>query len=45
MDLRGGYAFEQRLTGDLTREPDAREALVAALERRPPRYAADGDDL
>jgi enoyl-CoA hydratase len=37
-DLKGGYAHEQGLTGELSAYADAKEALNAFLERRPPTY-------
>ncbi len=36
MDLKSGYQFEQRLTGQLSDHPDAREALLARTEKRDP---------
>lgn len=36
MDLKSGYEFEQRLTGQLSGHPDAREALLARTEKRDP---------
>ena len=36
MDLKSGYQFEQRLTGQLSGHPDAREALLARTEKREP---------
>lgn len=36
MDLKSGYEFEQRLTGQLSGDPDAREALLARTEKRDP---------
>ena len=41
MDLKGGYEFEQRMTGHLVTHPDAREAVIALRERRPPGYRDD----
>jgi enoyl-CoA hydratase len=38
MDLKSGYEFEQRMTGRLVAEPDAKEALAAVRERRAPVY-------
>jgi enoyl-CoA hydratase len=39
MDLKSGYEAEQGYTGDMADHPDAREALAAYREKRPPRYA------
>jgi enoyl-CoA hydratase len=39
MDLKGGYEFEQRMTGHLVAYPDAREAVTARVEGRAPVYA------
>jgi enoyl-CoA hydratase len=41
MDLKSGYEFEQRMTGRLVAQPDAREAVTALRERRPPAYRDD----
>jgi enoyl-CoA hydratase len=41
MDLKGGYEFEQRMTGRLVAEADAREAVAAVREGRPPAYRDD----
>jgi enoyl-CoA hydratase len=41
MDLKSGYEFEQRMTGHLVAQPDAREAVTALRERRPPVYRDD----
>jgi enoyl-CoA hydratase len=38
MDLKSGYEAEQGYTGDMADHPDAKEALVAFREKRPPRY-------
>ncbi|MFI6603661.1 enoyl-CoA hydratase-related protein [Nonomuraea sp. NPDC050536] len=38
MDLKAGYEFEQRLTGRLAAEPDAKEAVAALRENRVPVY-------
>ena len=38
MDLKSGYEFEQRMTGRLVAQPDAKEAVAAVRERRPPAY-------
>jgi len=38
MDLKGGYEFEQRMTGRLVAQADAKEAVNAAREGRPPVY-------
>lgn len=38
MDLKSGYEFEQRMTGRLVAEPDAKEALAAVREQRAPVY-------
>jgi enoyl-CoA hydratase len=38
MDLKSGYELEQRMTGRLVAHPDAREAVTAVRERRPPAY-------
>jgi enoyl-CoA hydratase len=37
-DLKGGYEHEQGLTGELSGYADAKEAVNAFLERRPPNY-------
>lgn len=39
MDLKSGYEAEQGYTGDMADHPDAKEALAAFRERRPPSYA------
>ena len=39
MDLKGGYEFEQRMTGRLVAHADAKEAVTAMREGRPPRFA------
>jgi enoyl-CoA hydratase len=39
MDLKSGYEAEQGYTGDMADHPDAKEALAAFREKRPPRYA------
>jgi len=39
MDLKGGYEFEQRMTGRLVAEVDAKEAVTAVRWGRPPAYA------
>ncbi|TCO59623.1 enoyl-CoA hydratase-related protein [Actinocrispum wychmicini] len=38
MDLKAGYEFEQRMTGRLAAEPDAKEAVAALREKRAPVY-------
>jgi enoyl-CoA hydratase len=38
MDLKAGYEFEQRMTGRLVAESDAKEAVAAVRERRAPVY-------
>jgi enoyl-CoA hydratase len=38
MDLKSGYEFEQRMTGRLVAQADAREAVTTLRERRPPAY-------
>lgn len=38
MDLKAGYEFEQRMTGHLSAEVDAKEAVAAVRERRAPVY-------
>lgn len=38
MDLQGGYAREQRYTGELCGYDDAKEAIRAFFEKREPRY-------
>lgn len=38
MDLKAGYEFEQRMTGRLAAEPDAKEAVAAVRENRAPVY-------
>ncbi len=38
MDLKAGYEFEQRMTGRLVAEADAKEAVAAVRERRAPVY-------
>jgi enoyl-CoA hydratase len=42
MDVKRGYEFEQSLTRDLVGHPDSIEAVLAAIERRAPRYQGDG---
>lgn len=39
MDLKAGYEFEQRMTGRLAGEADAKEAVSAVRENRAPVYA------
>lgn len=41
MDLKSGYELEQRATGRLVAHPDAKEALQAVRDGRPPRYVDD----
>lgn len=41
LDLQPGYAYEQTLTGELSGQPDAKEALAAVMERRAPRFSDD----
>jgi len=41
MDLKSGYEFEQRMTGRLVAQPDAREAVTALREHCPPVYRCD----
>nr|WP_211176626.1 enoyl-CoA hydratase-related protein [Pseudonocardia acidicola] len=38
MDLKGGYEYEQGLSGELSAYADAKEAVNAFFERRPPQY-------
>lgn len=38
MDLRSGYQFEQGLTAELAGYDDAKEAVAAFFEKRPPDY-------
>jgi len=38
MDLKAGYEFEQRMTGRLAAETDAKEAVAAIRENRAPVY-------
>jgi enoyl-CoA hydratase len=38
MDVKSGYEFEQGLTGELASTRDAKEAVRAVMEHRPPRY-------
>lgn len=38
MDLKPGYEYEQSMTREMTRFDDAKEAVRAFLERRPPEY-------
>jgi enoyl-CoA hydratase len=38
MELKPGYEFEQGLTGELSGHDDAKEAIRAFFERRPPQY-------
>jgi enoyl-CoA hydratase len=42
MDLKAGYEFEQRLTGELASSPDSIESRRAITERRPPRFDGEG---
>jgi enoyl-CoA hydratase/carnithine racemase len=44
-DVKGGYAYEQRLTAQMSGHPDSKEALAARRERRAPAYAARSDLL
>jgi enoyl-CoA hydratase len=39
LDLKQGYEAEQGYTGDLADHPDAKEALLALVEKRPPAFA------
>jgi enoyl-CoA hydratase len=41
MDLKSGYEFDQRMTGRLVAQPDAKEAVTAVRDRRPPVYRDD----
>ncbi|WP_219215953.1 enoyl-CoA hydratase-related protein [Variovorax boronicumulans] len=43
MSLTEGYAFEQGATVRMSGHPDAKEALAAFREQRPPAYAARSD--
>lgn len=45
MDLKNGYAYEQRLTALMSGHPDSKEALAARRERRDPEYAPSQDLL
>lgn len=38
MDIRSGYEFEQRYSVKMSGHPDAKEALAAVRENRPPNY-------
>lgn len=38
MDLKSGYQFEQGLTAELSGYDDAKEAVAAFFEKRPPNY-------
>lgn len=38
MDLKAGYAFEQRFTVEMSGHPDSKEALAAFREKRAPVY-------
>jgi enoyl-CoA hydratase len=42
MDLKAGYEFEQRLTGRLAGSDDSKEARLALVEKRPPRFGTVG---
>jgi enoyl-CoA hydratase len=38
MGIRDGYRLEQNMTAELSRHPDSREAMLAFVERRKPRF-------
>ena len=38
MELKSGYEFEQRLTGQLAGTDDSKESRQAIIEKRPPRF-------
>lgn len=38
VDLKAGYEFEQRLTGQLAGHPDSLESRRSIVEKRPPRF-------
>jgi len=40
MELKPGYEFEQRLTGQLAGTDDSKEARRAIIEKRPPRFGS-----
>ena len=44
-DLQRGYAYEQRLTAQMSGHPDSKEALAARHERRNPAWAPRDDLL
>jgi enoyl-CoA hydratase len=41
MDLQSGYTFEQSLTAEISGHPDSREAVLSAVERRPPVFPSE----
>ena len=43
--IKPGYAYEQRLTAQMSGHPDSKEALAASRERRDPKYAPRDDLL
>ena len=44
-DIKSGYAYEQRLTAQMSGHPDSKEALAASRERRDAKYASREDLL
>ena len=42
-DIKGGYAYEQRLTAQMSGHPDSKEALAARREDRDAEYEARTD--
>jgi enoyl-CoA hydratase len=43
MELKSGYTYEQTLTAALSAHPDQKEAVRAAIEKRPPVFKREGN--